>query len=612
MAALRLSFFAPRQTTIAISLLAVAVCMLVATPMSVRAQAAPAIAGDYTGVLGPLQVKLHLKVDAAGAITGTLDSPNQGANGIPCADFHLNGQTLTFSVPAVHGSWKGTVSADGKTLAGTWDQGNPTPLVFTRDTFVPAAKPSRVDGSWLGTLATGGASLRVQIHVKSDAAGHEFCTLDSIDQHAMGLECANVKFSAPNFSFDVPVVNGHWKGKLSEDGSSLDGTWTQLRSLALNFKQEQKAIAVAPAPPVTYDPALAPVAVTGLQAVLDQDLGGALTSGQLAPSTGGGVTIGVVEHGIRRVFSYGMAQPDSIFEIGSLTKTFTGLILAQLVEQHSVSLNEPVRKLLPPGTVPKPDGPEITLGDLATQHSGLPRLPANLHPKNPNNPYADYTAADLYAFLAKHGVAQPSNAGFLYSNLGFGLLGHALSVHAGMSYAALLKKEVTAPLNLSDTTIALSPAQMKRFVQGHSANHKPAGGWDLAALEGAGAIRSTAGDMLTYLEADLHPDAAKMTTHTEAAKTLPAALKLQDELRADVGGGMKIGLAWIWQPVLKSFWMNGGTGGYSSYAFFMPECDCAGVVLFNATIGPNGSFADRVGEHIQQRLLGKPAVSLSN
>src|SRR5579871_6413838 len=116
MAALKIASLSHCQTAIAISSLAVAVCMFVTTPATARAQATPAIAGDYAGALGPLHVKLHLKVDTAGAITGALDSPNQGANGIPCADLHLDGQTLSFSVPAVHGSWKGTVSADAKTL----------------------------------------------------------------------------------------------------------------------------------------------------------------------------------------------------------------------------------------------------------------------------------------------------------------------------------------------------------------------------------------------------------------------------------------------------------------------------------------------------------------
>jgi hypothetical protein len=105
------------------------------------AQQKPAITGDYAGILGPLHVKLHLKVDAAGAVTGTLDSTDQGAIGIPCADFHLDQQALTFSVPAVHGSWKGTVSADGATLTGTWDQGTPQPLNFARDTTDADAPP---------------------------------------------------------------------------------------------------------------------------------------------------------------------------------------------------------------------------------------------------------------------------------------------------------------------------------------------------------------------------------------------------------------------------------------------------------------------------------------
>jgi len=101
------------------------------------------------------------------------------------------------------------------------------PLNFNRDTFVQAAKPSSVDGIWLGKLEAGNASLRIQIKVESNSAGLEFCTLDSLDQRAMGLECANVALTGDNFSFDVPVVHGHWSGKLSEDGKALSGTWSQ-------------------------------------------------------------------------------------------------------------------------------------------------------------------------------------------------------------------------------------------------------------------------------------------------------------------------------------------------------------------------------------------------
>jgi hypothetical protein len=189
--------------------------------------------------------------------------------------------------------------------------------------------------------------------------------MDSLDQRAMGLECAKVIFSAKDFSFDVPSVHGSWKGSLSADGNTLSGVWTQGRPLPLNFARQSAALAAAPIPVPTYDSALAPVAAADLQSVLDRDLAEALKSGELAPGTGAGVSIAVVEHGVRRVFSYGASKPDSTFEIGSITKTFTGLVLSQMVEQGKVKFDEPVRELLPPGTVVKPTGDEITLLDLA-------------------------------------------------------------------------------------------------------------------------------------------------------------------------------------------------------------------------------------------------------
>lgn len=117
----------------------VAMAMLTLAPSPISAQQNTMIAGDYAGTLGPLHVKLHLKVSPAGKVTGTLDNPDQGAIGIQCADFHVNGQSVAFSVPAVKGTWKGTVSADG-TLTGTWDQGNSLHLDFARD---GAAQPEK-------------------------------------------------------------------------------------------------------------------------------------------------------------------------------------------------------------------------------------------------------------------------------------------------------------------------------------------------------------------------------------------------------------------------------------------------------------------------------------
>lgn len=579
-------------------------------PFKVLAQAAPTIAGDYVGAIGSLHVKLHLHVDAAGGIMGALDSPSQGASGIPCADFHLDGQALAFSVPAVRGSWKGKVSADGKILTGVWDQGKTIPLVFTRDIFVPAAKPSPLDGIWLGTLHAGGAALRIQMHVKSDSVGQEYCSLDSLDQGSMGIGCSNVIFSSNNVSFDVPAVKGRFEGMLSADGDALAGTWSQNGSaLPLTLTRQSAAIAAVPVAPMKYDPAMPPIPADDLQSVLDRDLGGVLKSGELSPSTGAGVSIAVVDHGVRRVFSYGVARPDSIFEIGSITKTFTGLILSEMLEQGKVTLDDPVRELLPPGTVEKPTGREITPLDLVTQHSGLPRMPDNFKPMDAANPYADYHAANLYAYLAKHGVGRPEKTEFLYSNLGFGVLGQALSVRARKPYPALLEEEVLNPLGMDDTAVELTPAQQARLIPGHTADHRPAKVWNLDAFAGAGAIRSTAPDMLIYLEANLHPEKVQTKNASPAAKTIVAALAQSHELHADADG-QKIALAWLFDPKSGNYWHNGATGGYSAYAFFNPVGDYAAVVLLNTTVGPGGSFADRIGEHISERLAGKPAISL--
>jgi CubicO group peptidase (beta-lactamase class C family) len=365
-------------------------------------------------------------------------------------------------------------------------------------------------------------------------------------------------------------------------------------------------------PKVSYDPALPPVDAAAMQIVLAKDLDQALKSGVLAPNTAAGVTIGVIRGGVQRVFAFGTAKPDSIYEIGSITKTFTGLVLAQMIAQGKVTLDEPVRELLPAGTAAKPTGAEISLLDLVTQHSGLPRMPDNFQPTDIKNPYADYHAADLYRFLAKYGLQKPADATFLYSNLGVGLLGQALANRAGMSYPRLLEQQVIAPLGLHDTVVSLSPAQQSRFIQGYTATHSPAHSWELDALAGAGAIRSTAADMLIYLNANLHPDQLPQTAAGKpAGRTLAASLAQSHELRADSEAGMRIAFAWMFVPASATYWHNGGTGGYSSYAFFSPQHDYAAIVLMNNGPGA-GSFVDRLGQHIEQRLAGQPAISLSN
>lgn len=473
----------------------------------------------------------------------------------------------------------------------------------------PQPAPASLSGVWLGTLHAGPQTLRVQLRLDLTQTPPG-CFIDSLDQHTFGIPCESVTVTGNALTLQVPAVHGKLVGTFSDDGNTVNATWTQSGAdLALVLTRQASAVEPTKA---AVDPALPPVDVANLKEVLDKDMAAALASGDLAPGTDAGVTIGVVAHGVRRIFSYGTAKPDSVFEIGSITKTFTGLVLAQMVEQKKVRLDEPVRALLPAGTVAAPaSGAEITLVDLSAQHSGLPRMPDNFKPADESNPYADYDKKALYAFVASHGVARPDKPEFEYSNLGVGLLGQALADRAGTTYETLLRKEVTIPLGMHDTGITLTSALRARFVPGHDAEHKPARAWDIDALAGAGAIRSTAADMLTYLEAQLHPEHLPAAAHATAeGKTLAAAITASHVTQGDAGEGMHIALNWMHVDASGNFWHNGATGGYSAIAVFNPEKDFAVVVLSNTSIGQR-HFADDVGLHVAQRLTGKPAVSLA-
>lgn len=481
-------------------------------------------------------------------------------------------------------------------------------MAFRPDIVVAAAatkRSSAIDGSWLGGSSK---SHGVQLSIRSDRGGKESCTLDALAQRAFGLPCANVVFSNNHLSFGVPSINAHWSGALSSDEQTLTGTWNQGRAIPLTFHREARAIAPPRTPKISFQPPMPPVAAAEMPTVLRADLRRALQAGALASGTDTGITVGVVRDGVQRVFSLGTARPDSIYEIGSITKTFTGLVLAQMIEQHKVQLDEPVRELLPADTVARPAGAEITLLDLITHHSGLPRMPDNLG-ADP----ADYSVRDLYAFMARHGVAKAANAPFLYSNLGVAILGQGLAHRASTSYAKLVDEDVILPLGLRDTALSLTAAARRRLIQGHNAQHRPIKPWGLNAFAPTGSIHSTAGDMLTYLLANLHPQALPSEEGEEPAeRTLSAALKLSHELRADAAGPLRIAFAWFYNPATGDFLDDGVTDGYCAYAFFNPKGNYAAVVLMNTTAGPSGSFADRVGTHISQRFAGKPALSLFN
>jgi CubicO group peptidase (beta-lactamase class C family) len=290
------------------------------------------------------------------------------------------------------------------------------------------------------------------------------------------------------------------------------------------------------------------------------------------------IVIGIVEqNGEPAVYGFGKVDgrvPDggTVYEIGSVTKTFTALLLAQEAAAGRLSLDEPVQRLLPGYTIPAWQGQAITLRDLATQTSGLPRLPTGFIPPDMANPYVGYGAAELQAFLRGHQLARKPGASYEYSNLGYGLLGVALAAHAGKPYDALVHERIAVPLGMQSTGVALTPAMRARLAPGHDATGKPAANWDFDTMAGAGALRSTATDMLRYLK-----------TLTPAAAGSPYALAIGRQ--RPVMQGVDIALGWHLSGVrgTRVVWHNGQTGGYAGFAGVTADGKRAVVVLANTS-----------------------------
>ena len=311
-----------------------------------------------------------------------------------------------------------------------------------------------------------------------------------------------------------------------------------------------------------------------------------------------GIVVGVFEPDGQRIvthgtFGVGDARPvaaDSIFEIGSITKVFTSLLLADMVERGEVKLDDPVAKYLPATVrMPERDGRAITLQDLSTHTSGLPRLPANHKPAKMDNPYADYTVSQLYEFLAGYTLPRASGAQYEYSNLGAGLLGHVLALRAGTDYESLLRVRILAPLAMTDTFVILGPAHRERLAAGHNQRREPVTNWDLPTLAGAGGLRSTVRDMLRFLSAFAGGDAGALT---------PAIARMRSVERPGPLPNVVTWLAWqvVKRPDGDLVTHGGTTGGYSSFIGFLPSRNTGVVVLSNMQMGATG--VEDLGFHL--------------
>lgn len=285
----------------------------------------------------------------------------------------------------------------------------------------------------------------------------------------------------------------------------------------------------------------------------------------------------------------------TLFEIGSITKVFTALLLANAVEEGQINLDTPAQDLAPEGvSLPAYANQPVTLLDLVTQRSLLPRMPSNFSPQNTFNPYMDYPAESMYEYLDGYKLMSPPGTAYEYSNLGFMLLGDLMERAYGKPYENLVIEIITDPLDMPDTRITLSEEQAARLAQGHSDVY-PVSAWDFL-LPGAGALRSTTTDMLRFLDANLQP----------GDDTLDAAMQRIRSECFDTGTyfiQVCLGIHTYTRFSKTIYWHNGQTGGYHSFAGFVPEDGTAVVVLVNSNYN-----IDELALHLLDPEAPLPAV----
>jgi D-alanyl-D-alanine-carboxypeptidase/D-alanyl-D-alanine-endopeptidase len=331
-------------------------------------------------------------------------------------------------------------------------------------------------------------------------------------------------------------------------------------------------------------------------AISNDDVQAALAQRFKDDRTGACIAAGVIDNGAIAT-AYYCADPKSqrpydehtAFEIGSVTKTMTAALLAEFIARGEVTLDDPIAKLLPPGTVvPSFNGHEITIAEIVTHSSGLPSIPAGYRPADMNNPYADATERRLLDDLAATKLTREPGSKWEYSNFAMIVLSYALAKRNGSDYETLLREHLLAPLGMNETYIAKPPPGV-HLAQGHLPGGTPAIPWDFHPdMAGVGGVRATLPDMMKYIEGELG---------TRDSAITPALGRTQDFV-ASVGGH-KMAINWnLVTPKGHTYLIHeGGTGGYSSFAGFDHAAKRGVVLLCDTALTAAGGLGS-LGLHL--------------
>lgn len=296
-----------------------------------------------------------------------------------------------------------------------------------------------------------------------------------------------------------------------------------------------------------------------------------------------GLSVGYIEgehYGIVHLGSSSRAGKNAdnltVYEIGSVSKVFTGLMLADAVVRGEINLNAAADVANPAGIqLPSRDGTSIKWVDLSTHRAGLPRLPGNLPLTDSTNPYRDYDSKKAAAFLNQYELPRKPGDSQEYSNLGGSVLGYLVAQNAGKSYQQLLRERIAEPLRMTDCTVSLSSDQTKRLATPHDNFGSATPPWTFADLPGAGGVHATMRDMMRFAKAQLNPPTGTL------GDAIELAWKQQSEADAS---GPAMGLGWMIAGDGQTRWHNGQTGGSHAALFINRKLKCAVVVLCNTAV----------------------------
>ncbi len=273
---------------------------------------------------------------------------------------------------------------------------------------------------------------------------------------------------------------------------------------------------------------------------------------------------------------------NTIFEIGSITKVFTSILMCRLALEGKLDLDQPVSFHLP-GFERLPDW--ITPRALATHTSGLPRIPNGIKIADGANPYAGIGEKELRQWVSARKIFAPPTPGKMaYSNLGVGLLGLALGKIHGAGYREALREHVLIPLGMKDTDTVLSAENRARAAQPHGSFGREVPLWDFDALAGCGALKSTAADLILF---------SKAVIIAANGGVEPLSQAIRNSLEVQVPGAKPfvpdVCLGWLRvkdkETGIGIYHHDGGTGGSSSSLFICPDKNFAILCFANTKSG---------------------------